>query len=774
MFVIPAGGRPAAAYVIGRSLRWSPPSYLARTPSIVGNRKQFTFSFWAKRSGPFGTPQPLFGILVDANNSLRLQFDTANCLSWYEISAGAIVASVTSVAAMRDPSAWAHYVISVDTTNASKSVAMWMNGVELTQQGGGALLNYAGSPNSLVNSAVSHRIGSVSTSSSFFDGYLAEYIFIDGAIKTPSDFGFVDGTTGAWMPKQYTGAYGVNGCWLQFTDTASFVFLGNDHSPNLNHYSVSASGFNVTAGVNQDSYIDQPTHWGNTNDGVGGNYCTLNPLDKTSSNISVENGALAAWYQTQTSAWGTVRGTQYVNSGKWFFEVTNTTLLGYAMIGVMGPSASLPNVTNWHVGSSPDGYGIFSYDGNKWNNSAGAAYATAYLQDHIIGVALDLDAGTLTFYRNGVSLGVAFTGLSGMFAPAVSSYLGTGQTFNRLFLNCGQRDFQYYPLPAGHKVWCSQHIPTPTIKRGNDYMDINTRTGTGAGFAVTGKRFAPDLVWIKSRSFGTDHALYDSTRGATKDVATNQTSAETTEPQGITSLDAGGFSGGTLAKINTSGANYVDWLFKKSAAAGIDIVTFNSPPSGSIDVPHSLGVKPAMVIVKCRGASFDWAVWHQKYDNQNAQRLYLNQVAAIASTPGSWPTMNATHFSILSGVTAAAGQSNIAYVFAEVPGFSQFGSYTGNGSADGPFVWTGFLPRWLLMKSTSVSGNWVMVDTARNPYNSASSVLYAHASLSEQPVGNHGIYSNGFKLHGTNSNDSGVSYIYAAFAEYPFKYARAR
>ena len=770
-FIIPAGGGPAAAYIIGRSLRFSSPSYLVRTPSTAGNRKQFTFSFWAKRTA-LSTPQPLFGILTDANNSCSLSFHAGNYLSWLEISAGAQIANVLSVAALRDPSAWAHYVISVDTTNASKSVVMWMNGVELAQQAGG--LNYSGSPNSLVNSTVPHRIGSISTSSNFFEGYLADYQFIDGAIKTPSDFGNPDGATGAWVPRQFaaylSGAWGSNGCRLPFTDNASFTTLGNDHSGNFNHYSVST--FNVTAGVQCDSYIDVPTPHGTTNDGVGGNYCTFNPLDKTTANINVANGALAATYAVATSAWGTVRGTHYVSSGKWYFEATATFIQDYVMIGVMGPSLMLPNIASAYLGEAVDGYGYLS-NGTKYNNSISGPFGGVLAQGTVVGVALDLDAGTITMKIGAAPPALMYSGLSGSFAPAASVWLGPGHTINTVDLNCGQRDFQYYPLPAGHKVWCSQHTPTPTIKRGNDHMDVNTRTGNGVVFSVSGKRFMPDLVWIKSRSASANHALYDSVRGPTKDMASNLTNAETTEPQGVIAFDAGGFSGGSLAKINTSAATYVDWLFRKGATAGIDIVSV--PSASAAGVNHSLGVKPEMIIEKRPNSFGDWGVTHKSLGaNMKDNLILLNTTSprsAVSNLWGGEPT--ATQF--FKSAAVPVGAYYIAYLFASVPGFSAFGAYTGNGSADGPFVWTGFLPRWLLLKPFSASGSWAIIDTAINPYNVAGNVFFANSSNAVVAgVGHQDIVSNGFKFRGSNFNESGVSYIYAAFAEHPFKYARAR
>lgn len=310
-----------------------------------------------------------------------------------------------------------------------------------------------------------------------------------------------------------------------------------------------------------------------------------------------------------------------------------------------------------------------------------------------------------------------------------------------------------------------------TINRGDDYFAVVTYTGNGSSQSITGLRFQPDFVWIKGRSGATDHALYDAQRGVQKRLESNTTDAEATSDNGVTAFNSDGFSIGSLAQVNTNGATYVAWCWKESVSAGFDIVTYTFSTAGTNTINHSLGVAPKMIIMKDRTTGYNWDVYHASVGY--TQRLILNSTGA--ATSGFWAAApTSTQFS----VTNTAYNNNdlvVAYLFAEVAGFSKFGSYTGNGSSDGPFLYLGFKPAFILVKSTTEVDSWRMYDRSRLGYNPNNSVLYPNLSNAEGASTDHfDLVSNGAKIRSNNNNTSGQTYIYAAFAENPFKNSLAR
>jgi len=340
-------------------------------------------------------------------------------------------------------------------------------------------------------------------------------------------------------------------------------------------------------------------------------------------------------------------------------------------------------------------------------------------------------------------------------------------------------------------------MPTPTIPAGNLFMNATTYTGTSATQTITngvaGQAFQPDLVWMKSRSNAQDHYLLDSVRGATKDLAPNLTNAEATNASSLTAFNSNGYTLGS-GGANFTGYTYVGWQWKAGGTAvtntsgtissqvsanttsGFSVVTYTG--TGVIaTIGHGLGVAPAMMIIKARNAVQGWLVYHQSIGNTGF--IYLDQTAAASYSINGWNNTSPTSTVFTTGVngyTNASGQTQVAYCWTPIAGFSQFGSYTGNGSTDGPFVYTGFRPRFVIFKRSDSTGNWQMIDTSINPYNNAGTDLFANLSNAETSGYAFDILSNGFKQrdNGAGQNASGGTYIYAAFAENPFKYANAR
>jgi hypothetical protein len=328
-----------------------------------------------------------------------------------------------------------------------------------------------------------------------------------------------------------------------------------------------------------------------------------------------------------------------------------------------------------------------------------------------------------------------------------------------------------------------------TINKGSSYFNTILYTGTGSSNARTGVGFQPDWVWIKGRSGATDHGLYDVVRGVQNQIESNTDTAQTTEATGLTAFGTDGFTVGALAQLNTSAATYVAWNWLANGAgvsntagtiastvsanptAGFSIVSYTGNASSGATIGHGLGVAPKMIIVKrLSGNTEAWPVDAR----QVSGILYLNETSTKGSYGAIEPFVStaptSTVFSLGSANNTNANTSPfIAYCFAEVKGYSKFGSYTGNGNANGTFIYTGFKPAFIIIKRTDVAQSWILFDNKRDPYNEATKVLYPNLSNAED-ANNLDLLSNGFKPRSTSSftNSSGNNFIYMAFAENPF------
>jgi hypothetical protein len=323
-----------------------------------------------------------------------------------------------------------------------------------------------------------------------------------------------------------------------------------------------------------------------------------------------------------------------------------------------------------------------------------------------------------------------------------------------------------------------------------DYFNTILYTGTGSSNARTGVGFQPDWVWIKERNASADHGLYDAVRGVTKQLESNTTTAETTEATGLTAFGTDGFTVGALAQLNTSGDTYVAWNWlalntttsntsgsitstvSANTTSGFSIVSYTGTGANAT-VGHGLGVAPKMVIIKNRGDVSNWPVWHSGLSG-NSYYLYFNLTNAQSNVNAMWNNTAPTSTVFSLGTSTDSNQSTkamIAYCFAEVKGYSKFGSYTGNGSADGPFIYTGFKPAYLMIKPSSYANSWLILDNKRNTFNPVKTRLEADGSGADSSTLDYADFlSNGFKIRTSNGhpNTSGGTLIYMAFAENPF------
>jgi len=792
-----------SGYNLTKSLRFrsSASANLSRTPASAGNQRTWTWSGWVKRGILGGTQNTLFAVNVGATDTTYFQmaFGTVNadCLliNSYNITS----LGMQTAAVFRDPSAWYHIVFALDTTQATASnrMKLYINGVQQT-----SFLTYINYPalNSTfaINTAAAHNIGS-SAASSYFDGYMAEVNFIDGQALTPSSFGETSATTGVWIPKKYTGTYGTNGFYLPFTNTSSTSTLGNDFSGNSNTWTV--NNISLTAGSTYDSMTDVPT----LTSATAGNYAVMNPLDN--GGVTLSNGNLTI--TGAGSVFKIARSTLGLSTGKWYCEFVITAEGAPSRIdfGLLGFPATLSG----SLGDTSNGYTVYESSSSiyKYNNSTSTLLVSSGSLDvnDVQMLAYDADAGKLWFGKNGTwfASGDPVAGTNQVFSSVSGQpYFVAVQAYNSSDvgqINFGQRPFAYTP-PSGFVALNTFNLPTPTIgatasTTANKYFDVTTYTGNStAGRVITMSNMTNvGFAWVKIRSGADDHRLANTVTGGNKHLQSNTTAAEGTGTNIIQAFSSNTFTVGSDNSVNVSGSTYVGWVWANdgtsgstntagtitstvsaNTTAGFSVVTYTGNATNGATVGHGLGVSPSMIIGKIRSTTGDWYVWQTAMgDNFMKLNTTAAQLASTANGVYNTASFSSTVFALGSGSSMnASGGTYVAYCFAPIAGYSAFGSYTGNASTDGPFIFTGFRPRFILTKGASTTGSWWLYDTARSTYNEMTDLLRPDLANADTTQGFCDALSNGFKIRNSGNNNSGATYIYMAFAESPFRYANAR
>ena len=756
-FVTPAVGE--GDYEIERSLLCDGSSRLTYTPSSNANRKTWIFSTWVKRSTLGIENQEIFSTGTGVTGGgVAIYFRITNTLGVYNLNKD-FGAHITN-ALYRDTAAWMHVVVLVDSTQvtAADRLTIWVNGVEITSFSEAAGYPALNLDTWVGDSGHSHGLfGKAANTANAFRGYGTEtYLIFGQGGLTADDFGEIDPQTGSWRAKRYTGAHGADDVYLPFDNDASLVTLGQDSSGNGNNWTL--NGFTT-----DDSVTDTPTD----------NFCVLNPLDGTGGTFSEGNtkyisGGLRA-----------AHATIFFDTGKYVAEaICNNS--SQHIVGIIGDD--WPSGASGHAypGDTAPGKVSIGYlvGGDKYVNGVLTSFAGAYTTNDVIRLEVDADAGQVEFFVNNVSQGtISFTPGSYVAFSAGAYGVGGGDWT----WNFGQKPFAHTPS-VGFNALSTKNLPDPLIRNPKQHFNTLLYNGTGAAQSITGLDFQPDLVWIKSRGLNNLSQFYDTARGATNVLTTPSTSAESTEAQGLTSFDANGFSIGTDPDINTNADNLVAWCWKEGVTPGFDIVEYTGNGVAGHTIPHSLGDIPAMMIVKNRSAG-NWYVYHKDTSVVPANvYLLFNGSGAILDSTSPWndtlPT--SSQFTVgASGWTNTNAENYIAYLFAEVPGFSKFGTYIGNQSADGPFLWCGFRPAFVIFRRTNATGVWYTHDAARSPGNDVVETLYPELAFDEFVWVNGDWFdfvSNGIKIRNTTPdlNSSIYSYVFMAFAEHPFKYANAR
>lgn len=681
-------------------------------------------------------------------------------------------------------------------------------------------------------SAITQYIGFSQNTNQYFDGFLAQLGLVDGQELVASDF-FEQNADGVVVPRSASAirtavavgggarnGWGLQGSFLLFNDATSTTTLGYDRSQS----DTDTSGNNwtltnilVTAGVTYDVMTDTPTN----------NFCTLNPLVPATYPGTLSNGNLKYSRSGSGTGYTNCYGTLAITNALAYFEVTPASG-GASNNGVFGVAATLAN-TSTCVGWASDQWGWGWYVAKKVSNATETAYGTAAASGDVLRCAVNTLTGKVWFgnasgwFGSGDPAGgtnETFSGLPSTVFPAISGYTGLAE----FDVNFGQRPFTYTP-PTGFKSLCTANLPSVAIKNPASHFDAKTRVGTAATYSVTGLGFGPGLVWSKSRGRAVDHALYDYVRGVEKRLESNNTDAEVTgDTTGLTAFNSDGYTGGALDQINgtTASNSFIDWMWKAGGApstdngagagntptegsvkidgtdlgsalagsiaatrlsanttAGFSIVTYTGDGNASGTIGHGLGVAPKMIIVKNRDVADSGAVYHYNGGTTTSDgkdyflRLFNGTGTQAQDATGAMWNDTAPTTTVFSVGTEddvnALNEKYVAYCFAEIPGFSKFGKYTGNASTDGAFIYTGFRPAFLFIKGLS-TGSWFLIDTKRDPYNKSKTYLLAEsAGIESTSNADHDILSNGFKLRmGNASFGQSQDFIYAAFAEHPF------
>ena len=799
-------------HTIDQSCRFED-AFLTRTHGSAGNRRTWTFSVWVKR-GKLGVQQNIYNP-HDGGNESQMHFLSDDVFRIYD--AGALGLNARTTMKFRDPNAWYHIVVRIDTTNgtAANRVRVYVNGVEQTLSNGGyGTAEPSQNYDTEWNMATLHALGTYATTTANFRyfGYMAEVNMIDGTSLGPDSFG--ETKNDIWIPKDTSGlTFGTNGFRMKFQDSSA---LGDDTSGN-------GTDFASTGLAATDQVPDSPTN----------NFCLPNPLNKSDDIVFSEGNTKAVFSTFSQSPNGTIGA----RSGKWYYEVkmdSTHARMGFCEShcpqGDADTSTTFPLYAVYSNGSN----GLTVYNSVTAKSSTANSGYTSFSGGDTLGLALDIDNGKFyahlngTYYNSGDpanGTGALVTGITAQKGGIFLPYLNVGTSASRTFefnfgapshaISSGNADgnghgnFEY-AVPTGFLSLCTANMPDPveTIdpnKGGSPKDYFNTVLWTGNGTddtSITGVGFQPDWVWVKPRSEADNHYLQDSVRGVTKQLNTNLTGAETSFTNGVKSFDSDGFTVGTSQWANGNSKTKVAWNWKANGSGssntdgainttstsvathgGFSISTYTGTGS-STTVGHGLGGVPDLIIIKRRNSAREWYVYNSI--NAGDGYLYLQSTAALNTDSnrhdriGNGSAYVAPTSTLItlgtSGDVNGSSDTYVMYCFRNIDGFSKIGQYTGNDNADGTFVYTGFRPAFVLIKRTDGTTDWTIHDNKRSPFNLVDDMLRPNLSNAEavSSTNSFDFVSNGFKTRGTGGTVNSGNLIYMAFAEQPFKYANAR
>jgi len=778
----------ADAYEIQNSVRINSGAYLSS--SLNGDGRTFTVSMWIKRgrldthtmimsaaggNHPGGADIHQFGI--DSSNRL-FAFAYENSVSQkYSVKCNALMA---------DCSNWYHILYNYDTTQSTSSnrIRLYINGELQTDL---ADNSYPSSnANNYINDGYPWVIGHESRRFRYpFHGYFADLYFLDGQYLDPSSFG--ETKNGVFIPKEYTGSYSGTSFYLQFQTASNF---GTDTSGEGNNWSTSS--FSNSNGINGDQFTDVPTN----------NHCTWqNHFRSHGDTLTLRNSLV----RREGSA-DKCLGTFLLKNNKYYFEYQAEDNNGNHIPGVTQADTDVRSRDNTEAAFYASN-GEYKIEGGSQSSGM-----STYGSGDIIGVAIDttISPAKVWFAKNNTwqLSGDPANGNNGFTLTAGKEYVfnadhgsGSSSTTGTGFFGAHQGGFNYTP-PTGFVAACAANLPTPPILDGRKHFHTLFYTGNGSSsHAITGLDFSPDWVEIKGRSGTNSWAIFDTVRGATKRLGNSGsgvgTDAESTVAASLKSFDSNGFTFGN-ENGNNNGESYVAWCWnagtstvtntdgsisaqvRANPTCGFSIVSYTGNGASSATIGHGLGVTPKAFVVKSRSQSRGWNNYHHIMGN--TKYIQWNQNHQAVTNSEWWNNTSPTSSVFTVGTdndVNDSSQNYIAYVFAEVDGYSKFGKYVGNGNSNGTYVFTGFRPAYVLIKSyQDATEHWnIPVDTDFN--NGVTKTLSLNLNNAERDMSGGDamdFYSNGFKIRNNDNNYSNNSadFIYYAFARNPFKHSNAR
>ncbi len=521
---------------------------------------------------------------------------------------------------------------------------------------------------------------------------------------------------------------------------------------------------------------DSPTLFG-SDTGLGaevsGNYATYNPLVTNQFNSAdviptISSGNIKISKPSGGTS-NTVTTFRVPGTGKWYWE---HHILGTASNSiVLGQQSSIAYSSDW----------VYRQNGTVVNLTGQSSIATFNAGD-IISIAYNGDDGQITILKNGTAL-LTNNGVIGGVNNERFVWVQTNSTSDIVATNFGATPYTY-AAPAGYKSINTFNIPIPSIVDSSTYHDVIRYTGNGTSLKITTPSgFKPDLMWIR-RIAGGGNGIHDTTRSTNRPVIfTNSTAGESTGSSLISSFDSDGFTLNSNTSGNGSGSEFMGWLWKEAGQSGLDIVSYTGNGSNRT-ISHNLGSAPRFMMIKRTDTTANWIIYHASIPTPGGFPMFFTTGTPIdAGVVFNNSNPTSTTFAVgTDSTTNASGGTYIAYLFAEIPGFSSFGRYTGNGSTDGPFVHLGFRPSWFMIKNITTNEQWAIMDDRRPILgnNNTGNFIPAQSTGGEDTNASfHQVdkVSNGFKVRAAAQeliNSNGHSYIYMAFAENPFKYALAR
>ena len=791
------GSGGPSTFEIGKSCIWNGTNdAMSRTPGSAGNQRTFSQSMWVKRSAISTSGAIAVGVgATGTGHTVGMFFGSDDTLSAYIYYTGSAWAGqLTSTKTFRDPTAWYHIVLAVDTTQSTDTnrLKMYVNGTQITN------LSTAAYPDQnqdlLFNSAVNHEIGSATVSGgsrgNFFNGYIAELHWIDGTALTPSSFAETN-DEGVWVPKKYTGgSYGTTGFYLDFADGAD---LGDDNSGTGNDWAET----NIAA-ANQST--DTPTN----------NHCTWNPAFPNDSNITLSEGA-----RNFSHSGGDQRstvGTMFPRTGKWYWEVKVASLGGSSPVGLVGIGQA-DVISQFDPGDSRHektgtSLGYRLGDGQTYYNDSTASFGNSFALNDIWQCAWDADNGKVWFGKNNTwqnsgdpTSGATGTGaFSTTFSSSVNAGGGWGPTASNEASDVYEARFAEaewsYSAPTGFKALCTENLPEPAIKDGSTNFQMDDYAGNGGTQSRTfagNSDMQPDMVWIKAKNTTTGWIAFNAATGVQKYTMLNNRDNLATDSNSLTAFNTDGYSIGTFAAINSSSYTFFTaaWSAGNSGSsntdgsintattfanqtAGMSVGTYTG--TGSVaTVGHGLGATPDFVVVFSQsygdhkiGVNWETGV------TQFAERIVWDKVDdAFAASTNCITAGSSTTFTIGSerGINENT-ETFQYYAFREIEGFSKFGTYTGRADANGPYLYCGFSPAMVIMKADKGGEDWIMFNAKTDAYNPLINYAYMNQENAFTNSTNFKVdfLSNGIKIRGTEGriNADGYAIIYMAFAQNPF------